>query len=312
MKETSINNIAVIGAGLMGYGIGLEFARFGYQVNLYNTSQASSEIAMKRSREDLDIMIQAQLLTTEEADTAYSRLHSTTNIAEAASNADYIVESVLEVLPLKQEIFAKLDEICPPTTILATNTSGLKVTDIAAKAKHPERILATHYFHPAHCMPLVEVMGGEKTDKQVVDIACKVLRILRKKVVVINTDLPKYIGSRLQDWLFADIKNLVDQGIATPAMIDDAISYGFGRRMAYVAFFKRWDMIGIDFIHTIMNSWGQEPWKPVAEHFEKGELGMKTGKGFYDWPDDSAEQFQKQLKTELLRLMKIDMENGDI
>ena len=312
MKESNINNIAVIGAGQMGYGIGLEFARYGYPVALYDITEDRVKKAMELVKEDLNLMVEVELLSQAEADATHQRIRPSTDIVDAAKDADYVVEAVLEVLPLKQEIFAKLDEICPPTTILATNTSGLKVTDIAAKAKHPERILATHYFHPAHCMPLVEVMGGEKTDKQVIDIACKVLRILRKKVVVINTDLPKYIGSRLQDWLFADIKNLVDQGIATPAMIDDAISYGFGRRMAYVAFFKRWDMIGIDFIHTIMNSWGQEPWKPIAEHFEKGELGMKTGKGFYDWPGDSAEQFQKQLKTELLRLMKIDMENGDI
>jgi 3-hydroxybutyryl-CoA dehydrogenase len=155
-------------------------------------------------------------------------------------------------------------------------------------------------------------MGGEKTEKKYMNIAADLLRKMHKKVVMIDIDLPKYFGSRLQDWLFADIKSLIDQGIATPQMIDDTISFGFGRRMAYVAFFKRWDMIGLDFMYTAMKSWGQEPWKPVAEHYQKGEYGMKSGKGFYDWPDDSAQQFERNVKSELLRLMKLDIDSGTI
>ena len=312
MKEKSIENVAIIGAGLMGFGIGLEFARFGYQVSLYNTSPASSQKTMERIRADLNLMAEAQLLTSAEAKATLGRIRPTTDIAEAASGADYVVESVSETLPLKQEIFAKLDEICPPPVILTTNTSGLLVTDIAANVKHPERILAAHYFMPPHMVPLVEVAGGQKTDRALVERTAAILRGLRKKVVVIDIEIPRFIGNRLQVVLSAEIESLVDQGVCTPSMADDVISFGFGRRLAYVGVFKRLDMIGLDFTYILQTGWGIEPWKPVADHYKKGEYGMKTGKGFYDWPGDTAAKLEKRFKTELIRLMKQDMEAGEI
>ncbi len=310
MKEASIARVAVIGAGLMGLGIGIEFARFGYQVSLYNTTEASSKKAMERAGEDLDLMVETQLATSDEAKAAYQRLRPTIDLDDAVSGADYVIESILELLPLKQEIFARLDEICPPSVILATNTSGLRVSDIASVAKHPERILATHYFQPPHFIPLVEVVGGEKTDPGTVELVAEVLRGLRKKVVVINIELPGFAGNRIQGAIAREIRSLVDQGVCTPTMIDDIISFGFGRRMGYSAYFKRLDLVGLDFSTTTAKGRGQEPWGILAERVERGELGMKSGKGFYDWPGDTAKQFHRQYNLELIRLMKRDMDEG--
>jgi len=312
MKEGNIERVAVIGAGLMGFGIGVEFARFGYQVSLYNTTKATSEKAMERTREDLDLMVKTELVTAEEAKATYDRLRPTIDVEDAASGADYVIESVLEILSLKQEIFAKLDEICPPPAVLATNTSGLTVTDIASATKHPERVLATHYFQPPHFIPLVEVVGGEKTDREVVELVARVLRGLRKKVAVIDVELPGFAGNRIQGAIGREIQSLVDQGVCSSSMIDDIISFGFGRRMAYTGYFKRLDLIGLDFIHTVAKGRGQEPWGPIAERVERGELGMKSGKGFYEWPGDTAKQFLRQYNMELIRLMKQDMEEGSI
>ena len=312
MKEEGIERVAVIGAGLMGLGIGVEFARFGYEVSLYNTTEATSKKAMEQASEDLNLMVETQLLTADEARAAYNRLHPTTELEEAASGSDYVVESVLEVLSLKQEIFTRLDELCPPPVILATNTSTLKVTNIASVVKHPERVLATHYFHPPHFVPLVEVVGGEKTDRGVVELVARILRGLRKKVVVIDIELPGFAGNRIQGAITREIYSLVDKGVCSPSMIDDIISFGFGRRMAYTGYFKRMDLVGLDLSYTAAKGRGREPWGPIAERVERGELGMKTGKGFYDWPGDSAERLQRRLKTELIRLMKQDMAEGSI
>lgn len=312
MKEKGIERVAVIGAGLMGLGIGVEFARFGYQVSLYNTTAATSKQAMERADEDLDLMVETQLLTAEEAKATLDRLRPTTDLVDAASGADYVIESVLELLSLKHEIFAKLDEICPPPAILATNTSGLMVTDIASVAKHPERILATHYFQPPHFIPLVEVVGGEKTDRRVVELTARVLRGLRKRVVVINIELPRFAGNRIQGAISREVQSLVDQGVCSPEMIDDIISFGFGRRMAYTGYFKRQDLIGLDFSYTMAKGRDQEPWGPIAERVERGELGMKSGKGFYEWPGDAAKQFLRRYNLELIRLMKQDMDEGSI
>lgn len=312
MKEENIERVAVIGAGLMGLGIGVEFARFGYSVSLYNTTKATSEKAMERAGEDLDLMAETQLITVDEAKAAYSRLRPTTELENAAVGADYVIESVLELLPLKQEIFAKLDELCPPPAILATNTSGLKVTDIASVVKHPERVLATHYFQPPHFIPLVEVVGGEKTDRGVVELVARVLRGLRKKAVIIDMELPGFIGNRIQGSLSREIHSLVDRGAGTPSMIDDIISFGFGRRMAYTGYFKRMDLVGLDLSYMVTKGRGQEPWSQIAERVERGELGAKSGKGFYEWPGDAAKRLNRRLNTELIRLMKQDMAKGSI
>ena len=312
MKEESIERVAVIGAGLMGLGIGVEFARFGYSVSLYNTTDATSKKAMEIAGEDLDLMVETQLITTEEAKAAYSRLRPTTDVEDAASGADYVIESVLEILTLKQKIFARLDEICPPPAVLATNTSSLKVTNIASAVRHPERVLATHYFQPPHFVPLVEVVGGEKTERPVVELTAQVLRGLRKKVAVIDMELPGFVGNRIQGAIGREIQALVDQGVCNPNMIDNIISFGFGRRMAYTGYFKRLDLIGLDFSYTLAKGRDQEPWRPITERVERGELGMKSGKGFYDWPGNTAKQLHRRLNTELIRLMKQDMEAGSI
>jgi len=312
MKEPGIERVAIIGAGLMGLGIGVEFARFGYEVNLFNTSEASSKKAMERSREDLDLMVETELISRLESEAAYRRLHPTTDIVQAVKNADYVVESVLEVLSLKQDIFARLDELCPPTVVLATNTSGFTVTAVASKTRHPERILATHYFQPPHFIPLVEVVGGKKTEKWAIELATRVLHGLRKKVAVINIELPRFVGNRIQGVIGREIESLVDQNVCSPELIDDIISFGFGRRMAYTGYFKRMDIIGLDFVYTMAKERGQQPWRPIAERVERGELGMKTGKGFYEWTGESTKKLHRHVNMELIRLMKQDMASGAI
>ena len=312
MTEEGIERVAVIGAGLMGFGIGVEFARFGYQVSLYNTKEATSQKAMENARKALDLMVETELITAGEAEAAYQRLRPTTDLVDAASGADYIIESVAESLSLKQEIFTQLDEICPPPAILTTNTSGLLVTDIATVARHPERILATHYFQPPHFVPLVEVVGGEKTDRVVVERVARILRSLRKRVVVMDIELPRFAGNRIQGAIAREVQSLVDKGVCRPSMIDDIISFGFGRRMAYTGYFKRMDLIGLDFVYTTAKGQGRDVWGPIAERVERGELGMKSGKGFYEWPGDAAKRFLRRHNTELIRLMKQDMDEGSI
>ena len=310
MKEEGIERVAIIGGGLMGFGVAVEFARFGYRVSMYNTREETSQRAMGQAKAALDLMVETDLITNDEAVAAYARLRPTTDISNAATGANFILESVLELLALKQEVFAKLDELCPPPAILATNTSSLKVTDIASATKHPERVVATHYFQPPHFVPLVEVVGGEKTARKVVEKAGRMLRGMRKKVVIIDVDLPGFIGNRIQGAIGQAVQSLVDHGVCSPQTIDDVISFGFGRRMAYTGYFKRMDLIGLDFGYRMAKDRGVEPWKPIAEHVEKGELGMKSGKGFYDWPDDTARQLDHRFNTELIRLMKQDMEAG--
>jgi 3-hydroxybutyryl-CoA dehydrogenase len=312
MIKQNIQQISVIGAGLMGFGIALDFARFGYDVNIYNTSEKTSRAAMAQIREALDLMVETGLISADEARNAFEHIRPFTDIASAAAGADLVVESVLEELNLKKEIFARLDEICPPPAILATNTSGFRVSEIAAATRYPERVVATHYFQPPHFLPLVEVVPGEKTTQAVVEQTVGVLRGLRKRVALLNAEIRGLIGNRLQGVMEREIQSLIDKGACTPETIDDVISFGFGRRMAFTGYFKQRDLIGLELLYTMAKNRGQEPWTEIKDRVERGDLGMKTGKGFYDWPEGSGAELQRRTNQELIRMMMQDMSAGRI
>jgi 3-hydroxybutyryl-CoA dehydrogenase len=312
-KVEGINKVAIIGAGLMGFGIGVDFARAGYETWLYNTREESSRSAMENAREALDLFLEAGMMNRAETDEAFARFHPTTDLAEAAKDADYVSESVLESLALKRKVFADLDRLCPETAILTTNSSSFTTTMIVKdnEVKHPERCCVAHYFQPAHLLPLVEVVGGEKTTKETLDRTCEILAKMHKKPVRIPVEVPAHAGNRLQGALGREITSLVDKGICTPDMIDDIIMYSFGRRMVNTGWFIRNDLIGLDFSYNSAKAAGREPWGPFKERVERGELGMKTGKGFYDWPDFGKAMKHRQ-NMDLIRFLKRDIEEGKI
>jgi 3-hydroxybutyryl-CoA dehydrogenase len=316
MNGKQIKKVAVIGAGMMGSCIGLEFARFGYEVVLYDLFEEQLEKSLRDVREELDLMEEAELISCDAAKAALGRLRTTTQIAEAASDADHIVEAVPEDLNLKQGIFARLDELCREHVSIATNTSLLKVDDCAAKARRfPSRILGTHYWQPAHLIPLVEVIGGKRTDPEVIRSVAALLRTMRKRVVIQEHELPTSPagwGNALQWVMGEQARKLINEGGCTPHIVDELIRFGFGRRTAYTARYIGMDMMGLDLAYNLMKAKGQEPWAPIKERVERGELGMKSGKGFYDWSGDKAKQFLHDFHLELIRLLKRDMEKGDI
>jgi 3-hydroxybutyryl-CoA dehydrogenase len=312
-KCADINKVAVIGAGLMGFGIGVDFARAGYDTWMYNTREETSRIAMQRAKDALWLFVEGNMMSDSEAEAAYARLHPTTSLEAAAQNADYISESALESLALKRRIFADLDRLCTPSAILTTNSSNFTTTSIVKDnaMKHPERCCVAHYFQPPHLLPLVEVVGGEKTTKETIDKTCEILKAMHKKAVVIPVEVPSHAGNRIQGAIGREIRNLVDKKICTPEMIDDIIMYSFGRRMANTGWFIRNDLIGLDFTYNIAKADGTEPWEPIKERVERGETGMKSGKGFYDWPD-FGKAVERRQNMDLIRFLKRDMEDGKL
>ncbi|MBN1381953.1 MAG: 3-hydroxyacyl-CoA dehydrogenase family protein [Deltaproteobacteria bacterium] len=312
-KCTDINKVAIVGAGLMGYGIGVDFARTGYETWMYNTREETSHTAMERAREALSLFVEADMMSAAEADAAYAHLHPTIHLEQAVENADYVSESALESLSLKRQIFADLDRLCPASAILTTNSSNFTTTSIVKENRmdHPERCCVAHYFQPPHLLPLVEVVGGEETAQATLDKTCEILSGMQKKPVVIPVEVRGHAGNRIQSAIGREIRYLVDNKICTPEMIDDIIMYGFGRRMANTGWFVRNDLIGLDFTYNAAKSAGAEPWEPFKERVERGDLGMKSGKGFYEWPDCGKAINRKQ-NTDLLRYLKRDIEEGKL
>jgi 3-hydroxybutyryl-CoA dehydrogenase len=316
MSERMIKRVAIIGAGQMGSGIGAEFARFGYQVALQARHDETLKHSIESIREDLGLMVETELISADEAKAALSRIRTTKDMADAVKDAGHVVESVPENLPQKQQVFAQLDELCPPEVTLATNSSALRADDCAAQAKHhPERILITHYWYPAPFIPLVEVIGGKRTDPTILERIAKLLQSMHKKVVLQKLELPTGPagwGNALQHPMEDNARKLVDEKGCEPRVVDDLIRFGFGRRLPFTAIFLRYDMIGLDFFYNAAKARGAEVWKPFKDRVERGETGMKSGKGFYDWPGDSAKQYLRHFNRELIHLMKQDMERGDI
>lgn len=316
MTKNEIKHVAIIGAGMMGSGIGVEFARFGYQVALQDMHEDALDLAMKSVREYLDLMKETELITSAEVEKALGCIRMTRDIADAVRDADHVVEAVPEDLTLKQKIFSELDEVCPPDVILATNSSTKKAEDCAAGAiNHPERILITHYWHPAPFIPLVEVIGWKKTDPEILERTVRLLKGIRKRVVLQKLELPNGPagwGNALQQPMEAVARKLIDEMGCDPHIVDDMIRFGLGRRLPLGGIFLRYDIIGLDFFYNAAEARGEEAWAPIKERVEKGYSGVKSGKGFYDWPGDSAKQFLRQYNLGLINMMKQDMERGDI
>jgi 3-hydroxybutyryl-CoA dehydrogenase len=266
-------------------------------------------------KEDLGLMLETGLLTKAEADMAMGNISTTTDMEECVAGAWHVLEAIPEVLETKQDIIGRLDELCPADVCIASNTSSLRIDECAARAtRHPERILTNHYWQPAHLIPLVEVICGSKTSDEMRDRCVTMLRGLRKRVVVQQNELPTVPvgwGNAMQ-WAFGEkAKSIVDAG-CPPQVVDDLIRFGFGRRLAFTAWFYRVDMNGIEMAFKTAKARGIKMWGPYQDMADRGEFGMSSGKGFYDWSGDKDKEFLMDFNKELIHLLKRDMERGDI
>ena len=306
MKAEDIRNIAVIGAGMMGHGIAQVFASKNYRVHLLDVKDEILSKAVGNIRLNLSMMARKGVGLESGIETVVSRIKTTTNMGEAASDAQLVIEAVTENLELKQRVFQDLDRLCSPETILATNTSVMSITEIAAKARSRERILGTHFWYPPYMIPLVEVIKARDTAEEAVETTYQFLKNAGKHPVKVMKDVPGFIGNRLQHALWREAISIVENGIADPASVDDVIKKGFGIRLPVLGPLATADMVGLDLtlaIHDyilkyIDSSPGPSPL--LREKVKRGELGFKTGQGFYTWSAEEAERSRKDLLDYLL------------
>lgn len=306
MQAEDIRNISVIGAGLMGHGIAQIFASKNYNVHLLDVKSELLSKALKNIRLNLSMMARKAVISKSVIDTIISRIKTTTNMAEAVSDAQLVIEAVTENLELKQKVFHDLDRLCPPQTILATNTSVISITEIAAKARNRRRILGTHFWNPPYIIPLVEVVKGRETSEEVVETIYQLLKNAGKHPVKVMKDVPGFVGNRLQHALWREAIFIVENGIADPATVDEVIKEGFGIRLPVLGPLENADMVGLDltlaihdYILKYLNS-SPNPSPLLRQKVEKGELGFKTGQGFYTWSAEEAQRSRENLLEYLL------------
>ena len=302
--------IGVIGAGLMGHGIAQIFASQGHRVSLLDVSEKILAEAIENIRTNLTLMAQSGIGSPEDIEPAVKRIEVTRELEEAAADAQFVIEAVTENLDLKQELFKGLDSICSSDCILATNTSVISITEIAAKASKKDRILGTHFWNPPYLIPLVEVIKGQETSLRVVDLTVDLLRTVGKHPVRVKKDVPGFVGNRLQHALWREAISIVEKGIADAETVDEVIRKGFGIRLPVLGPIENADMVGLDLTMAIHDyilkhlESSPQPAQLLKEKVEKGELGFKTGQGFRRWSMEEAQRSRKRLIEYLLKWTK--------
>jgi len=290
--------IAVVGAGLMGHGIAQVFALAGHDVTIHDSIAASLDSAKPR--------ILANLKDLGDDQNAVERVTPIADLATAVCNADYVVEAVLEDLPLKQKLFAEIEKHVGPDTILASNTSVIPITRIMQGLKRRERALGTHWWNPPFLVPLVEVIETRWTSPQTVDFTMNLHLAAGKKPAHVKKDVPGFIGNRLQHALWRESVALVEQGICDAETVDNVIKAAFGRRLAVLGPLENADMVGTDLtlaIHkTVLPGLDRRPGpSPYLEKLVKdGKLGFKSGEGFRKWRPEQ----QAALRSKVLQHLK--------
>ncbi|MGF6375911.1 3-hydroxybutyryl-CoA dehydrogenase [Clostridiales Family XIII bacterium PM5-7] len=303
--------IAILGAGVMGVGIGQMFASKGHEVMMiyvYDDKERAKPI--ETMTENLRILCEHGIVDEKEITEITNRVRCTESLEEAAAFADVIFECIVENLGIKQDYFKTLDELCPESTILATNTSAISVTEIAEKSKHKERIIGTHFWKPAYLVPLVEVIKTIHVSDETVNTIYGLLEQTGKSPVIVQKDVPGFLANRMQHALFREAISIVEQGIATAEDVDKAIKNGFGMRLGVMAPMEVIDTGGLDLTYNIHEylfphiEHSSKPSKLLKEKLDAGHLGAKSGEGFMKWTEEDVEASQQNLIEGLIKVGK--------
>jgi 3-hydroxybutyryl-CoA dehydrogenase len=311
MQKSTIKKISVIGPGMMGHAIAQEFAVAGYDVRLCGRSEERLRQALEKIKRNLNELVQWDIISDDAVIPALDRLQTTTSLAEAGSSADLVVEAIVEELEVKHKLFSELDAICPENTIFASNTSSLMPSILASATQRQDRFLVAHYFNPPYLMPLVEIVRGKETSDETVDAVYNLMKAIGKSPIICQKEAPGFIVNRLQLVLWREAFNIVQRGIASPQEVDLAVKNSFGRRLGMVGPFELYEYIdGYDltlqcekYMLPDMDT-SNESYPLLLEKIEKGELGAKTGKGFYEWTPEFTEAWRKKVLNGLVAFLK--------
>jgi 3-hydroxyacyl-CoA dehydrogenase len=313
MKLEDIKKIAVLGAGTMGPGITQNYAMGGYEVSLYTRSESTLEKAKVMVRTNVETFVEEELLTEEEAQKVLGRISFTTSLEEAVKGAQFIQETVAEKPDIKKALFEELDAILPMDVIIVSNASSLNPFLFVPERRQPNFTTA-HWYAPPQILPLVEVAKGEQTTEETMDITIKLLQKCDKTAVRLEKFVPGYIINRIQILLNTEVFYLLDNGICTPDQLDLAVKASLMPRGMVLGLVQRYDFTGLDISANniinasyVMPETSKRP-KALFDHVDKGELGVKTGKGFYDYEGRTPAELSKKRDKMLFKVFKATKE----
>ncbi|MCG1036943.1 3-hydroxybutyryl-CoA dehydrogenase [Polaribacter sargassicola] len=281
-----MKNVAVIGAGTMGNGIAHTFAQFNFKVNLIDISEDSLQKGMTTISKNLDRMVVKEKITESDKETTLRNITTFTSIKEAVKNVDLVIEAATENTTLKTKIFKELDEYCSIETILATNTSSISITEIAASTKRPEKVIGMHFMNPVPIMKLVEIIKGYNTSDKVVNTIISLSKTLQKTPIKVN-DYPGFVANRILMPMINESIETLYNNVAGVKEIDTVMKLGMAHPMGPL---QLADFIGLDvclsILNVLYNGYKNPKYAPcplLVNMVMAGKLGLKSGEGFYDY-----------------------------
>lgn len=305
MAETY--SIAVLGAGLMGHGIALTFARAGHEVRVHDPFPASLDALHKRVQASLEAMA----VPDPEIAETLERISPQSDLPDTVAQADFVFEAAPEKPDLKRSLFRSVEEHAPATAILASNTSVIPITTIMSDLTDRARALGTHWWNPPHMIPLVEVIRTEWTSEAALEKTVALLASVGKTPVRVEKDVAGFIGNRLQHAMWREAIFLVESGVCTAEAVDQVVNASFGRRLSVLGPLANADLVGTDLTLDIHeNVLADLDSRPAPSPYlralvEDGKLGMKSGQGFRTWTPEDMEDVRQRVATHLRRLETI-------
>ena len=310
VNASNIRGVSVIGAGLMGHGIAIEFALAGYDVRLHSRSEQSLGRARGMIRDSLERLRDLGGVSGQQTELAPARIRMSTDLVETVEDADLVIESIYEDMDAKTEIFRQLDELCPDRTILTSNTSSLLPSRLAAATTRPDKVINAHFLNPPLFVPLVEVVPTAQTSEETIGVVMEMLTSLGKQPLLVKREAPGYVVNRLQMALLREALWLVENGVASAEDVDKAISAGLGRRWATTGVLQVLEVAGWDLISRVASdvfphlSNSDDP-SLLHDMVERGYSGVRTGKGFYEWTPEKAEELRRRIAKGLVEIDKL-------
>ncbi|HHV79638.1 MAG TPA: 3-hydroxyacyl-CoA dehydrogenase family protein [Firmicutes bacterium] len=307
-----INRVAVVGAGTMGHGIAQAFAMNGIDVSLVDTTQDILDKARTNIANNLRVFLEEGLITEDVIGRTLDNIHFLTDLKEALAEAQYVIEAVPEQLALKQELFRLMDRTTPESAVLSSNTSSLKLTDMTVHVsnRRKPRVMITHWYNPPHIVPLVEILSPENADPEAVKAVVQLYDRIGKKVVRVLKEIPGLVANRIQQAIAREVFWLMEHGVASPEDIDRALKFGPAFRyatsgqleIADLGGLDIWCIVGDQLLKELDDS--KQANRLLREKVAKGELGVKSGRGFFDYTGPKKDEAVKKYTKKLINQLK--------
>ena len=315
IKNKIIQRVTILGQGVMGVDIALTFAIAGYDVTAVDLFETQLDKAAKRAEANCMQMVAGGLLDKDKAQRALQRINRSMDWDAAIAKADFIMEVIPENMAQKQALFSRCDKLCAPDVIIASNTSSMSITRIAEGMEHPQRAITAHWTIPGHLSPLVELVSGVRTAKATEAKAMTLFQEMGKHPVICK-DTPGFIHNILQGALIGAAMGLMDAEIATAEEIDNVVKNGFGLRLPSIGPIQFMDMVGLDSIANVgeylaeaFDDQNYRSHKRIRDKVEEGDLGVKTGKGFFEYQNADSNEFWEKVNAGIIRTLKANRRN---